>query len=230
MRVGPRQTSPAGPATRSGSAGFAIASQVSAATVKFPAHSEGVWSDDERCVEHRCLSAGPLAFRRHAGLSGRGHHGHLRTARGVRLGQCHRPPAALSAGHRRNEHRAGRHLARHPHHTQRRGDRHQGTDRHAARVRRLRPGRARSNEPLLAWLRAGRKRARRCGSICNRRLHTRRGWPARRQARDHALGDGRRTGPALSASLGRGRPDLRARRQRLHLGRRRRPASIWRSA
>src|SRR4030088_3535589 len=52
------------------------------------------------------------------------------------------------------------------------------------------------------------------------RLRPRRGRPARRQARDHALGDGRGAGPALSESLGRGRPDLRARRQRLHLGRR----------
>ena len=178
----------------------------------------GVWSGDEQRPAIRCRQAGRAALRRHAGLSGRGGHGHIRAARGLRHGQCHRPPAALSAGHRRHEHGAGRHLARHPHHAQRRRRRHQGPDRHAAGVRRLRAGRS-ELRPGSSRLAQDRPQAGPPLRIdLHRRLRPRRGRPARRQAGDHALGDGRGAEPALPESRGRGRPHLRARRQRLHLG------------
>ena len=73
---------------------------------------------------------------------------------------------------------------------------------------------------LIAWLKASRLRAAPLRLDLHRRLRARRRRPARRQAGDHALGDGRGARPPLSAGHRRRRPHLRARRQRLHLGRR----------
>ena len=82
--------------------------------------------------------------------------------------------------------------------------------------------------------RRGRRRARdRMGPRCrdaraprrvglHRRVRARRGGAARRPPRDHALGRLRQARRALPADRGRVRPDLRARRQRLDLGRRHR--------
>ena len=77
---------------------------------------------------------------------------------------------------------------------------------------------ASSDQQLIAWLKPVAGAPLRLD--LHRRLRARRRRPARRQAGDHALGDGRRAQPPLSAGHRRGRPHLRARRQRLHLGRR----------
>ena len=71
---------------------------------------------------------------------------------------------------------------------------------------------------LVAWLRAAAARSQRVTLGLHRRLPARRGRPARRPPRHHALGLVRRARPAPSRGRGRARPDLRARRRRDHLG------------
>ena len=104
----------------------------------------------------------------------------------------------------------------------------EGPDRHAHRRRRHRRA-PRGGGRGARRVDARSRRALAAGGLrLHRRVPARQGGPARRAPRHHALGQLRRSGRALSGRLRRARPDLRARRQRRHLGGRDRRAWTWR--